>query len=251
MKRNVGEQTPFLRTKGRTVGFGSVMTVGLALLMVLAPAASAHPALTLTAPYGGTADQSISAGFTGCGGNASWSTSPSFNLVNGHAVTNTKATQVSCGSVSATTEAVSFVGLSSSTFSVASGHHSVKEKWSVTFFVDLVATPGPYPQFAYAESEVYIYTYVYDQTSSSYLSSSFHSSQGNSVSSGSLMKTFTSLRMEAFVNGTFTAGHTYYVVTELISLVDTSVSTGGSSASGSINMSTSGKHAVLSSITVS
>jgi hypothetical protein len=151
--------------------------------------------------------------------------------------------------MTAGTDAYAAAELFSSTFTLPTGHHSVKAKWTPTYSIDLVAKPGPSPQSAFAFSEVYVNAYVYDETNHSYIQYTHDTILPDGISSGSLVKTFHGVSLVSYVNGTFATGHSYSIVVYFEVYAEADVSAGSSAASALINAGTSGKLATLDSIT--
>jgi len=227
------------------------LAVALGLLVFLPAVASATPVFTLKSPFTGTAYSTEQANFNGCGGTASWARNPFFNLTNGHAYATAQSTQPSCKHSSAYTDTYASVQFESAAFVLASGHHSIKLKWTVSFSFDLVATPGPSPQTAFAYGDVFATAYVYDATNSTFIDATHTTYLAYSTSNGSLVQSFSGVRLLDFVNGTFATGHSYQVVAYFEVYVEADVGVGSSTASSLFNAGTSGKVATLNLITAS
>jgi hypothetical protein len=237
------------RVAGTRVGVGVLFA--LAALVVLAPLASAAPLLTLKTPFSGTPIAAVSAGFGGCGASASWARAPFFNLTTGHGVLSAMGKAVACGSTLSDASVYAYTGYYSSTFTLGSGgHHKLTETWVLSYSIDLVATPGGPTHPASSTSDVYLDSYIYDTTNHTYISPVHAANLYNSISTGSLVKTFTGVHFVGYLNGTFAAGHVYYVVAEIVVEAYVTAGPGSGSASALVNMGTAGKHAVLSSIVI-
>jgi hypothetical protein len=232
----------------RRAGFGGVVALAVALLMVLPSAVATTPLLYLKAPYSGTNSGSEVARFGGvCAGTSSFARSPVFNLTHGRAYTVAEAQMPGCAS-SASVLAYESAGFASATFTLPSGHHSIKAKWTVSFSIDLVATPGPTPQSASAYVDVNVDDYVYDETNNTYIGPTHIPSLDYSISTGSYVKSYTNQVLVAYANGTFASGHDYEVSVVITVIAYASVTGGASSASAKVNAGTGGKAATLNVI---
>ncbi|MCI4373796.1 MAG: hypothetical protein L3K02_09190 [Thermoplasmata archaeon] len=232
---------------GRRIGLGGVVAVVVGLLMILPSAANATPALT--APYTGYVYATQGANLGGCGGNATWPGTPFFNLTNGHAHISAGAKAPACAKTTASVDTYAEAEFQSSAFTLTAGHHTVKEKWWASYSIDLVATPGPGGQTAVASSQLYATAYIYDATNHTDIYATHEVYLDNSTSSGSLVKSFSGVKLTSYVNGTFASGHSYEIIVYLVVYADVNVSAGKSTASAQINCGTSGKFATLISIT--
>jgi hypothetical protein len=242
------------RTRGtsrsRRFGWSGVSTaaVVLGLLMILPSSVSATTPVTLKAPFTGITSSGESSGFGPCTGTTSWARSPTFSLTSGHAYLAANSSQPACGSADSYSDAEAFVEYVTSSV-VLSGHTSIKMKWTASYSVDLVSTPGPSPQYSYAESQVYVFGYVYDLTNDTYAYSTYSTTLYHTVYSGSLVTSYSGLRLVSFINGTFVKSHSYEIQVYLEIDADTWVYTGTSTASASVNAGTSGKAVTLVAIT--
>ena len=235
---------------GRGLSWGGAICVAMALLVILPSAVASTPALSIKAPYSGRAYSYVSAGFGGCSnGTATWARNPFFNLTTGHAYVSTGSIQPACKTGFANVYSLAETEFSSMSFSMPSGHHSLKVKWTASYSVDLVATPGPSSQTAYAGGEVYLLTYVLDATNGTYIYETHYTEFSYSISTGSLVKSFSGAKLESFNNGTFVSSHSYEVYAYFEVYSDAGVSSGASTASSTINVGTSGERATLESIT--
>jgi hypothetical protein len=237
-------------TWGRRVGFAGVIAFALGLMVALPSAVAAAPVLTLKAPFTGTNYSQEQGSFGGCGGNASWARTPSFNLTTGHAYVTAQSKTPACKHSSAYTDAYAEAEFESASFILTSGHHVIKVKWLASYSIHLVATPSG-GGTAFADSDVYAYAYVYDETNYSYHDQTYSTAYYNSTTSGSLVKTLNGVHLINYVNGTFAAGHLYEIIVFFEVDAQTNVSAGTSTASALTNAGTSGKMGTLESITAS
>ncbi len=233
---------------GRRIGCAGLIAFALGLMVVLPSAVAATPVLTLKAPYTGTNFSQEQGSFGGCGGNASWARTPSFNLTTGHAYATAQAKTPACKHSPAFTDAFAEAAFESATFILTTGHHVIKVKWLASYSIHLVATPSG-GGTAFADSDFSVYAYVYDATNYSYHDQTYSTSFYNSTTSGSLVKTFNGVHLINYVNGTFAAGHLYEIIVYFEVDTQTDVSAGTSTASALANAGTSGKMAKLESIT--
>jgi hypothetical protein len=229
-----------------------VATVAVALLFLVPSAASAKPATSLKAPYSGSVYSGVQGTFIGCPatGSVSWASTPVFNLTNGRAYVTGQSSQGVCKKASAESDATAYTELVSATFALTTGHHSLKATWSASYSIDLVATPGPSPQSAYAYVDLFTYAYIFDFTNASTVYAAHSTNLIHSVTSGSLVTSYHNIALSDFVNGTFASGHTYEVVVLLEIDAQSSVSSGKSTASAEVNAATSGERGTLTSIKI-
>jgi len=127
----------------------------------------------------------------------------------------------------------------------------VRVTWKTTYSIDLVATPGAMGQSAYSSMEIYVFAYVYDMTNGSYHYTTYEGSSTHSISSGSLSKTYRSISVSSWDNGTYATGHVYALFVYFEATVYAGASAGTSSSSGSVNAGTSGHKATLESVRIS
>jgi hypothetical protein len=236
---------------GRKLSWSGVITVAVALLFLVPSAASAKSTVTLKAPYAGSVYSGDQGTFNVCPGTTSWALTPDFNLTNGRAYVVAQSSQPACTAGSAGTYATAYTELVSASFSMSTGHHSLKATWSASYSIHLVATPGPSPQTAYAEGDLYTFAYVYDLTAGTTVFASYSTNLAHSVSSGSLVKSYHTAALSDFVNGTFVKSHSYEVVVLLEISTDSVVSAGTSTASAEVNAGTTGEKGTLLSISIS
>jgi hypothetical protein len=235
----------------RWIGFEGVIPTAIALMVLVAPAASAHSAsvTVIKAPYSGFESSSVTSDFQGCGGTATVARTPFFNLTTGYAFLVAQANSTSCGKTNSSAAVYSEPEYASNVLAIPTGHGSIKEEWTVTFSIHLVATPGASGS-AYAEAQVYLYSYVYDSTKNTYIDTSAAGSTSNSITSGSLTKTFTGVKLVDYLNGTFAATDSYYLYAAIGIEAYAETSTGHGVAGAYVNAGRSGEFAKLASITV-
>jgi hypothetical protein len=238
-------------TWGQRIGWGGVATVVVAVLFLVPSAASAKQSTTLKAPYTGAVYSGVGGTFTGCPatGSVSWSTTPNFNLTNGHAYVAGKSSQGVCKKVQASSQATAYTELETTSFTLSSGHHVLKATWNASYSIDLVATPGPSPQTAAAYLDLYTFAYVYDQTNGTVQYATYSTNLVYTEASGSLVSSFHGIALSDFVNATFASGHSYELVVLLEMNAQSTVSAGKSTASAEVNAATAGNKATLTSIT--
>ncbi|MCI4343860.1 MAG: hypothetical protein L3J92_07120 [Thermoplasmata archaeon] len=236
---------------GRRIGFTGGAALAVSLLILLPSAANATPTFTLKAPFSGTTYADEGASFEGCGGNATWAIAPFFNLTNGHAHESVSALTPACKKQYSSTGVYTEAALVTTSFKLATGSHSIKAKWTASFSIDLVASPGKSPQTAYAYDEVYVYGWTYDETNDSYVESTYSSYVDNYTYNGSVVHSFHDVTLWMDINGTYASGHVYYLVTYFAMDVETDASAGHSTASAQVNGGTSGERAALDSIKAS
>jgi hypothetical protein len=240
------------RTWGRKISWGGVAAVAVAMLFLIPSAASAKPATSLKAPYSGSVYSGVQGSFTGCSGtgNVSWASTPSFNLTNGRGYVAGQSGQGVCKKGAASSDATAYTELVSATFALTTGHHSLVATWSASYSIDLLATPGPSPQTAGAEADLYTFAYIYDLTNTSTVYAAYSTNLIHTVTSGSLVTSYHNVALSDFVNGTFVAGHVYEVVVLLELEAESTVSAGKSTASAEVNAAKSGEKGTLTSIKI-
>jgi hypothetical protein len=240
------------RTWGRRISWGSVVTVAVAILFLVPAAASAKSATTLKAPYSGSVYSGVQGTFIGCpaSGTVSWPQTPNFNVTNGRAYEAGQSSQGACKKVAADSDATAYTELVSATFALTTGHHSVHATWSASYSIDLVATPGPSPQSAYASVDLYTFAYIYDLTNTSTVYATYSTNLIHTITTGSLVTSYHNVALSDFVNGTFASGHVYEVVVLLEFNAQSTVSAGKSTASAEVNAATSGEKGTLTSIKI-
>jgi hypothetical protein len=246
------ERRAILADSVRRIGLGGVVATAVALMVLLAPTASAFSpssVKTLKAPYAGTESSYEDANFQGCGATAVWARTPFFNLTTGHDFAVAQANSTSCGRTNSSAGVYSEPEYASNALALPTVHGSVAEHWTVSFSVHLVATPGASGS-AVATVELYLYSYIYDSTNGSYIDTTAAGADYKSITTGSFTKTFTGVKLVDYVNGTFAAKDSYYLYAGLDVLAYAETSSGHAVAGAYINAGLSGKFANLTSITV-
>lgn len=196
--------------------------------MVAAPFASAAPVVNLRAPFSGTTFANNTTYAQGCGSN-SFAHGPYFNPTNGQAHVNQGSVATPCGSPPVLTiyQAVSNIGINSSTFSPSQNlpHAHVKVHWYLTYTYDLSATLGNSSQTTYASYTIHVFATVYDKTTgiTHYPSNSFTNSTTISDVNGSALANVNHQPAELFLNMTLWPTHTYVFNTSVrvVTTVDT------------------------------
>jgi hypothetical protein len=239
---------------------GSGMAGAVALLMLLAPVASAHSLVSFSAPYSGvTKNYSTSVSTYGCGASASAS-SATIHLTTGDFVASGAAAGKACvGSYSYGSQ-YSSLSIAGPSFALGtSGWQTVTIKWQVSWHAEVALHVTPPVNnttysFGYASAYIYNWGYLIDATNGSYaygnnsffnsITSMYLYATGNNHSSGN--DAWFSLSFPAFI----AAGHWYSFNTGISGSAYVDVSP-GNSGTASYNFGTHGNEADLVSLTVS
>jgi hypothetical protein len=235
----------------RRIGFGGVIATAIALMVLLAPtvSASSSSVKNLKAPYKGSVSSSETIDFQGCGGTASVAQPPFFNLTTGQAFLIAQANSTSCGKTNSSAAVYAEPEYSSKVLAIPTGPGSIRELWTVSLSIHLVATPGV-SGHAFAVAQVYLFSYVYDSTTDTFIDTTAASSYYHSISSGSVTKTLSGIKFVDYLNGTFAAGDSYYLYAAIGIEAYAETSTGHAVAGAYVNAGVSGKFADLTSITL-
>ncbi len=239
--------------RGRALRWASMVgAVAVALVFVgssaAAPLSTTRASPPTRAPFSGTEFGIFTGESSGCGVASTFPVLPFFNLTTGVANGSVKATARSCGSTNSTVFSFEIDEFESAAFRVPStGTYQLKASWVLSFATTLKATSGAVSEYAAAEFIVTATVEVLNVSSGAYTYGT-DSSETHSITTGTYTHTYVKLHTSAFLNLTLDKADQYNVLTfvEITALADTTPGT--SSASALVNMGSSGKDAILTSI---
>ena len=225
---------------------GGVVLVALLLTSAGAAATPVATVRTHTAPYTGQANQAAFWSDQGCGTSFSVKKLPEFNLTAGTFVGSELAKVATCGSAGSSLFGELEGSYATSAFKVSNGTYTVGADWKIRDTIALAAASGGSGITAGSSAIVGAYAVLEDVTNgTSWEFGNASAYYGNSTAPTSHNYTY-SLKFTARFH--MVAGHEYEIVTGVYAEVNVYVNGSKDTASASLNLGTSGKKAILSSV---
>lgn len=245
---NLGQCKPNARNHQSMSYASAIIVLIIALLVVVSPLASARPtpanSVTVGPPYSGSAVSFKLLTLEGCGV-AKIPVKPTFNLTTGISKGSASLSMKSCGSKNGSGSLTIYAGLGESpTFITStSGKMKVAAHWKFDYTVSVAAKVGGPGEYAECQVDVGAIAFVIDQTLDEYYTIGENENVFYCTSTPTTYTESYSFTIgEAF---DFVAGHSYYLMTYVFGNPLVYVSTGTSTASGSVNFGTAGEHGKL------
>jgi hypothetical protein len=242
------------RARRRIAGSASVLAVLLGALLVLSPlsqgAAVPSSVQKIRAPYSGDPIENVYWGSQGCGYVVVTPVLPTFDLSKGTGKGWLTAADFSCGGANSSVTLLYDVGLSSGTsFSVATGVHTLSVNWSLDYLVGLGATYSPAGGSVNAGAQVSEFAFLNDLTNGTRRMIAAHYAFYNIENATDNSTTGYSYSVTLSAAMSMLATHLYAITTYVLVLTLALVGSSSERAAAAIEMSGSYK-ATLRSIEV-
>jgi hypothetical protein len=215
---------------------------------ILVPASTT----TFKAPYKGAPQQAFEWVSDGtCGAKESATPAPSFNMSNGMFRGTINGTAAGCGSFNDSVEVAELGGLSTAgeiAFTTTTGSHTVRAYWTLVYTPTLTAHATK-TAYASSSSAIFLYANILDLTNGTQFGQTVPFVVDNSTNSSTISHQSTA-KATLVVTGKLVAGHRYAIQSWIEAFVFVFASPGAKTAYGTLNLATSGNHAILNDVTL-